>query len=82
MDHNDWIGHVPTQQLGTYFDCALLLTLGGVPWQVYFQRVLSSRSVWNAQLLSYVAAFGCLLMAIPPMIIGAVARVTGTYLFF
>ena len=77
MDDNDWIGHVPARQLGTYMDSALLLTLGGVPWQVYFQRVLSSRSVRNAQLLSYVAAFGCLLMAIPPMIIGAVARVTG-----
>lgn len=51
--------------------------------QVYFQRVLSSKTAGRAQLLSYVAAFGCLLMAIPPVLIGAIAKGTGksSYLF-
>lgn len=47
-----------------------------VPLQVYFQRVLSSKSGHKAQLLSYVAAFGCLIMAVPPVMIGAIAKAT------
>ncbi|XP_022249964.1 high-affinity choline transporter 1-like isoform X2 [Limulus polyphemus] len=43
---------------------------------VYFQRVLSAKSAFNAQILSYVAAVGCIFMAIPPMIIGVVAKAT------
>lgn len=75
-DYHDWFGDLPPRLIGQYVDFGLLLMLGGVPWQVYFQRVLSTRSVEKAKMLSYVAAFGCLIMAIPPMIIGAVARVT------
>ncbi|KAI2805083.1 hypothetical protein BLOT_004074 [Blomia tropicalis] len=75
-EHNDWFGDLPGYQMGQYFDYMLLLVLGGVPWQVYFQRVLSSKSATKAQVLSYVAAFGCIIMAVPPMIVGAVARVT------
>jgi high affinity choline transporter 7 len=77
MEHNDWFGELEGKQLGQYIDFGLLLMLGGVPWQVYFQRVLSSKSAFKAQILSYVAAVGCIIMAIPPMIVGAVARVTG-----
>jgi len=65
---------------------------GGIPWQVYFQRVLSSDTglptldpfqessllflAYHAKLLSFYAAFGCILMSIPPIIIGAIARAT------
>lgn len=45
--------------------------------QVYFQRVLSSKTAGRAQILSYVAAAGCILMAIPPVLIGAIAKATG-----
>ena len=50
---------------------------GGIPWQVYFQRVLSSKSAQRAQLLSYVAAIGCIVMAVPPILIGAIGRSAG-----
>lgn len=73
---NDWIGTVQRQDIGVWLDCGLLLVLGGIPWQVYFQRVLSCRSAFKAQLLSYVAAVGCIVMAIPAMIMGAVAKAT------
>ena len=79
-EHNDWFGVLHGYQFAQYTDLFLLLILGGVPWQVYFQRVLSSKSGAKAQLLSYVAAFGCVIMAIPPIIIGAVARVTGSFI--
>ncbi|KAL0280932.1 UNVERIFIED_CONTAM: hypothetical protein PYX00_002081 [Menopon gallinae] len=72
----DWIGVVPPSQYLFYLDYGLLLILGGIPWQVYFQRVLSSKTAGRAQLLSYVAAVGCILMAVPPVLIGAIARAT------
>ncbi|XP_048524061.1 high-affinity choline transporter 1 [Dendroctonus ponderosae] len=75
MDY-DWIGKVESEDLFSYIDYGLLLVFGGIPWQVYFQRVLSSKSADRAQLLSYVAAFGCVIMAIPPVLIGAIAKGT------
>ncbi|CAD6233859.1 GSCOCG00007354001-RA-CDS [Cotesia congregata] len=72
----DWIGNVPSEEYWSYLDYGLLLIFGGIPWQVYFQRVLSSKTAGRAQLLSYVAAAGCILMAIPPVMIGAIAKGT------
>ncbi|CAD7090438.1 unnamed protein product [Hermetia illucens] len=72
----DWIGSVDPQDYWFYLDYGLLLIFGGIPWQVYFQRVLSSKTAGRAQVLSYVAAFGCILMAIPPVLIGAIAKAT------
>ncbi|KAK3602584.1 hypothetical protein CHS0354_020648 [Potamilus streckersoni] len=72
----NWIKTLKTEDLGIYIDSYLLLIFGGIPWQVYFQRVLSSSSVRNAQLLSYIAAVGCVVMAIPSVLIGAVAAST------
>lgn len=51
-------------------------------FKVYFQRVLSSKSSSGAQKLSFVAGVGCILMAIPPALIGAIARNTGYFLTF
>lgn len=52
----------------------LVLIFGGIPWQVYFQRVLSARTEKGAMYLSYIAAIGCFIMAIPSVIIGAIAK--------
>lgn len=79
-DH-DWIGKVENNEIFYYIDYGLLLIFGGIPWQVYFQRVLSSKSAGRAQILSYVAAFGCVSMAIPPVLIGAIAKATGKSYF-
>lgn len=75
----DWIGEVKSRDQWYYIDNGLLLVFGGIPWQVYFQRVLSSKTAGRAQILSYVAAFGCILMAIPPVLIGAIAKATRMY---
>ncbi|KAI8503947.1 High affinity choline transporter 1 [Branchiostoma belcheri] len=71
-----WYGTWDTTYTGVWIDYALLLSCGGLPWQVYFQRVLSSSSALRAQILSFVAAFGCLLMAIPSVLIGAIGSST------
>jgi high affinity choline transporter 7 len=60
------------QEVWLWLDMALLLCLGGIPWQVYFQRVLASRDEQTAVRLSLIAALGCVLMAIPAVIIGGV----------
>jgi high affinity choline transporter 7 len=53
-----------------WLDGALLLILGGIPWHVYFQRVLASRSELTAMWLSIVAGFLCILAAFPAVILG------------
>src|SRR2546426_976040 len=77
MEHIDWFGTLPSHLYGQYLDSGLLLILGGVPWQVYFQRVLATKSASIARTISFVAAVCCIIMAVPPMIFGAVARATG-----
>lgn len=63
--------------MGYYIDLMLVLIFGGIPWQVYFQRVLSAKTEKSAMYLSYIAAIGCFLAGIPPIIIGAIAKSTG-----
>uniref|UniRef100_A0AC34RIE5 High-affinity choline transporter 1 n=1 Tax=Panagrolaimus sp. JU765 TaxID=591449 RepID=A0AC34RIE5_9BILA len=73
----DWIGSIGGfREKSLWVDCMLLLIFGGIPWQVYFQRVLSSKTSSGAQKLSFIAGVGCLLMAVPPALIGAIARNT------
>ncbi|KAL3315199.1 hypothetical protein Ciccas_006171 [Cichlidogyrus casuarinus] len=75
--HSDrWLGKIEPADISYYLDNLLMLTFGGIPWQVYFQRVLSSKSARRAKILSYVASFGCFVMAIPAVLIGIVASLT------
>ena len=57
---SSWYGKIdkPFQ----YADNFLLLVFGGIPWQVYFQRVLSCDTSAHARTLSYVAGAGCMLI--------------------
>ncbi|MBB4079359.1 high affinity choline transporter 7 [Lewinella aquimaris] len=57
----------------TWWDYALLLVFGGIPWQVYFQRVLAARDEDTAVRLSLIAGVVCLLAAVAPVLIGMVA---------
>ncbi|XP_071131681.1 high-affinity choline transporter 1-like isoform X1 [Mytilus edulis] len=71
-----WVGDMDPKYTGSYIDSFLLLIFGGIPWQVYFQRVLSAKTAANAQILSFVAAVGCIVMAVPAVLIGAIATET------
>ncbi|NRA50606.1 MAG: sodium:solute symporter family protein [Phaeodactylibacter sp.] len=59
-----------------WWDYALLLIFGGIPWQVYFQRVLASKDADTAVRLSLIAAVVCLLAAMPAALIGIAAHST------
>ena len=67
------------ENLGTsywmWWDYALLLMFGGIPWQVYFQRVLSSKDENTAVRLSLFAGVICIIAAIPAVLIGIVGGV-------
>ncbi|XP_038046003.1 high-affinity choline transporter 1-like [Patiria miniata] len=72
----EWLGTIESDQVGLWLDSALLLVCGGIPWQVYFQRVLSSKTPRTAQILSFVAGIGCIIMGIPSVLIGAIGAST------
>lgn len=67
------------EALGSYYwfwwDYALLLMFGGIPWQVYFQRVLASKNAATARRLSIFAGLVCLVAAVPPVLIGVAGSV-------
>jgi high affinity choline transporter 7 len=79
LNADQWVGTLEGWDVWSqWLDSGLLLVFGGIPWQVYFQRVLSAKDPIRAKLLSYVAAIGCIIMAIPPVLIGAIAKATST----
>jgi solute carrier family 5 (high affinity choline transporter), member 7 len=57
-----------------WLDTALLLVFGGIPWHVYFQRVLACKTERTAVVFSVCAGFLCLAMSLPPALIGAIGR--------
>ncbi|XP_063070517.1 high-affinity choline transporter 1-like [Engraulis encrasicolus] len=71
-----WLGHILPSAGWMWMDNFCLLIMGGIPWQVYFQRVLSASSATYAQVLSFLAAFGCIVMAVPSVLIGAIGAST------
>jgi len=71
-----WYGEVPSHEWGLWIDYAFLLLFGGIPWQCYYQRVLSSKTAMRAQMLSYGGAAIALIMTGPSVLFGAIARAT------
>lgn len=68
--HPDWGNYY-----WNWWDFALLLMLGGIPWQVYFQRVLSAKDENTAMRLSLIAGVVCIFAAIPAVLIGIIGDV-------
>merc|ERR1719384_3002728 len=71
-----WYGEVENHAWGEWLDYAFLLLLGGIPWQCYYQRVLSSKTAKRAQLLSYGGGIIALIMTGPSVLFGAIAKAT------
>ncbi|WP_182006462.1 sodium:solute symporter family protein [Priestia aryabhattai] len=55
-----------------WWDSTFLLIFGGIPWQIYFQRVLSAKNEKAAMWLSITAGIFCALAALPPTLIGMI----------
>lgn len=76
LEGTDYRGSLPSHLVGEWIDNAFLLLLGGIPWQCYFQRVLSSKTSTRAQMLSYGGGMIALIMAVPATLFGVVANAT------
>jgi high affinity choline transporter 7 len=69
----------PTASLWTlpgivgFWDVSLMLMLGGIPWNCYFQRVLSCRTPGRAQAHSLLAGLLTIAFTVPPLILGQAA---------
>jgi high affinity choline transporter 7 len=57
----------------SWWDWTILLVLGGIPWNCYFQRVLASPSEGVAVKMSVWAGVLCALMVVPPLLLGLAA---------
>ncbi|XP_013417634.1 high affinity choline transporter 1-like [Lingula anatina] len=51
-----WIGKVPNQDITTYIDTLLQMMMGGIPWQILWQRVLAMKSSRLAEVMVYAGA--------------------------
>ncbi|KAL7669858.1 hypothetical protein ACOME3_004805 [Neoechinorhynchus agilis] len=69
-----WIGNVEKHTWGKYIDTFLMIMLGGIPCQDYFQRVLSSNTPRNAVLVSLLGALGCTVIIVPLLIMGIAGK--------
>ncbi|XP_063807510.1 high-affinity choline transporter 1-like isoform X2 [Pseudophryne corroboree] len=71
-----WIGNIQPKYIARWLDDLAYLSLGGIAWQTYFQRVLASSSSKKAMVTSYLSGILCAVMGVPSILIGAVAAST------
>jgi high affinity choline transporter 7 len=57
----------------SWWDVSIMLVLGGIPWNCYFQRVLSCRSPETARAHSLWAGVLTIALVIPPLLLGMAA---------
>src|SRR4029079_13016625 len=56
-----------------WWDVSLMLVFGGIPWNCYFQRVLSCRTPRDAKGQSILAGVLTLVVTVPPLLMGVAA---------
>lgn len=56
-----------------WWDISLMLLLGGIPWNCYFQRVLSCQTPTRARWHSIFAGVLTILLTVPPLLLGMAA---------
>lgn len=62
-----------TQMITGWWDLSVMLALGGIPWNCYFQRVLSCQTPIKAQWHSIIAGFLTIAFTVPPLLLGIAA---------
>lgn len=60
-----------------WWDLSAMLVFGGIPWNCYFQRVLSCRNERDAQWMSIGSGVLTVAFVIPPLLIGMAAASAG-----
>ena len=67
------VPHEASLSTMAWWDASMMLMLGGVPWNCYFQRVLSCRTPGAAQAHSILSGVMTIALTIPPLLMGFVA---------
>src|SRR5712691_1210317 len=62
-----------TASVVSWWDVSLMLMFGGIPWNCYFQRVLSCRTPRDAKRQSVLAGAMTILIVVPPVLMGVAA---------
>jgi high affinity choline transporter 7 len=62
-----------SQAIVGWWDLTAMLIFGGIPWNCYFQRVLSCRSPRDAQAHSVLSGLLTIALTFPPLLLGLVA---------
>ncbi|CAN9508151.1 unnamed protein product [Ophioblennius macclurei] len=76
LHQEPWLGKLQAEDTGRWMDELLLLSIGGVCYQAFYQRVLSTATDAQAKITCYAGAVLCPILGIPSLIIGAVAAST------
>lgn len=61
--------------IASWWDTSAMLIFGGIPWNCYFQRVLSAKTPKIAVNQSVVAGLGTIVLTVPPLLLGIAATV-------
>ncbi|TRY78353.1 hypothetical protein TCAL_01734 [Tigriopus californicus] len=69
-----WTGTIQVAQVPHYLDTWMLVLLGGIPWQPYYQRALSMKTTQQAVVMSMMASVLSLTCLIPPVVLGITAK--------
>ena len=62
-----------SQTIINWWDVSAMLVFGGIPWNCYFQRVLSCQTPRKAQLHSILAGLLTIILTVPPLLLGVAA---------
>ncbi|XP_069556106.1 high affinity choline transporter 1-like [Brachyistius frenatus] len=76
LHQEPWLGKLELEDAGRWIDDLLLLAVGGICYQAFYQRVLSTATDAQAKITCYAGAVLCPILGIPSLIIGAVAAST------
>lgn len=67
------VGYWSMPRIAGWWDLAIMLTLGGIPWNCYFQRVQACQSPLKAQWHSILAGLITIVLTVPPLLLGMAA---------
>ncbi|XP_074496349.1 high affinity choline transporter 1-like [Sebastes fasciatus] len=76
LHQGPWIGKLELEDAGRWVDDLLLMAIGGLCYQAFYQRVLSAATDTQAKITCYAGAILCPILGIPSLIIGAAAAST------
>lgn len=66
-------GYWTAPRIVGWWDFSIMLALGGIPWNCYFQRIQACQTAVKAQWHSIVAGLLTIVLTVPPLLIGLAA---------